>query len=257
MMQHETCVGRAWLQRLELQYDELHSSFGFDDNLRLYNTGGDNVEGVLHGASGEVGDVLVVDHGDGTYGLEFHCTSQGVWTLRLRFNGRLSSHTHELIVSYGPLVAVDLRVPPPKGPFRCGGYTDVAVEIARPEFGRVMSGVEAFSVRVISPSAMSMSVPLELEPGSTRAVATVCWPEVGEHSVSVTLDGALLPRCPMEVMVAPEDICLAACQIQGSGRGLHSFRLQINFSSTVHRVTQLDPCMRPGVAQVELYRERV
>ena len=40
---------------------------------------------------------------------------------------------------------------------------------------------------------------------------------VGEHSVSVTLDGALLPKCPVSVVVAPEDICLAACQIQGSG----------------------------------------
>lgn len=181
------------------------------------STGGDNVQGVLQGPNDEEGEVMVVDHGDGTYGLEFHCTSQGVWVLRLKFNGRLSNVSHELVVSYGPLVASDLQVRAPKGPYRCGGYTDVVVEIARPELGRVMSGAEAFSVRVISPSAMSMSVPLELEPGSVRAVATVCWPEVGEHSVSVTLDGALLPKCPVAVMVAPEDICLAACQIQGSG----------------------------------------
>ena len=86
-----------------------------------------------------------------------------------------------------------------------------------PELGRVMSGAEAFSVRVVSPSAMSQSVPLELEQGAAKAVATVCWPEVGEHSVSVTLDGAPLPGCPMAVRVLPEDICLAACQIQGAG----------------------------------------
>ena len=181
------------------------------------STGGDHVEGVLAGPAGEDGEVLVVDHGDGTYGLEFVCTSQGVWTLRLKFNGRLSTQKHELVVSYGPLTAGDLVVRSPQGPFLCGGYTDIVVEVKHPELGRVMSGAEAFSVRVISPSAMSMSVPLELEAGSTRAVATVCWPEVGEHSVSVSLDGALLPKCPMSVTVLPEDICLAACQIQGSG----------------------------------------
>ena len=157
------------------------------------------------------------DHGDGTYGLEFVCTSQGVWRLRLRFNGRASASEHELVVSYGPLVAGDLSVKPPKPPFVCGAYTDVVVEVAEPELGRVMTGAEAFSVRVVSPSAMSMSVPLELSPGSTRAVATVCWPEVGAHVLSVTLDGVNLPRSPMNVDVAPEEICLAACQIQGAG----------------------------------------
>ena len=181
------------------------------------STGGDRVEGVLDGPSGETGEVKVVDHGDGTYGLEFHCTSQGVWTLRLKFNGRLSSQRHELVVSHGPLTAKDLEVKQPEGPYLCGGYTDVIVEVKRPELGRTMSGAEAFSFRVISPSAMSMSVPLELEPGATRAVGTVCWPEVGEHSISVTLDGAVLPRCPMTLCVLPEDICLAACQIQGAG----------------------------------------
>jgi filamin len=140
-----------------------------------------------------------------------------VWLLRLKFNNRFSNQTHEMIVSYGPLVHTDLVVQPPVGPFLCGGYTDVLVRVKHPEGGRVMSGAEAFSVRVVSPSAMSMSVPLELEPGATTAIATVCWPEVGEHSVSVTLDGALLPKCPIAVTVLPEDICLAACQIQGAG----------------------------------------
>ena len=184
------------------------------------SVGGDTVEGILTSPTGEDSDdltVTVTDHGDGTYGLEFSCTSQGVWNLRLKFNGRLSNQKHEMVVSYGPLVASDLQVKSPVGPFLCGGYTDVVVEVKNPELGRVMSGAEAFSVRVISPSAMSMSVPLELESGATTAIATVCWPEVGEHSVSVTLDGALLPKCPMAVNVLPEDICLAACQIQGAG----------------------------------------
>ena len=181
------------------------------------STGGDRVEGVLVGPAGEDGEVSVTDHGDGTYGIEFVCVSQGVWTLRLKFNGRLSNQKHELVVSYGPLTASDLVVRSPRGPFLCGGYTDIVIEVKNPELGRVMSGAEVFSVRVISPSAMSMSVPLELETGSTRAVATVCWPEVGAHSVSVSLDGAPLPKCPMSINVLPEDICLAACQIQGSG----------------------------------------
>ena len=37
-----------------------------------------------------------------------------------------------------------------------------------------------------------------------------------------------------------------------SSRGLHSFRFQLNLSSSVHRVSQLNSWMCPGVAQVEL-----
>ena len=99
------------------------------------STGGDAVEGLLLGPLGEEGTVKVKDHGDGTYGLEFVCTSQGVWRLRLRFNGRHSETEHELVVSYGPLVANDLAVKPPKPPFVCGAYTDIAVEVAEPELG--------------------------------------------------------------------------------------------------------------------------
>jgi len=40
------------------------------------------------------------------------------------------------------------------------------------------------------------------------------------------------------------------------GRGLHSFRFQLNLSSSVHRLTQLNSLLCPGVAQVELSRER-
>ena len=36
------------------------------------------------------------------------------------------------------------------------------------------------------------------------------------------------------------------------GRGLHSFPFQLNLSSSVHRVIQLNSSMCPGVAQVEL-----
>jgi hypothetical protein len=41
------------------------------------------------------------------------------------------------------------------------------------------------------------------------------------------------------------------------GRGSHSFPFQLNLSFSVHRTTQIDSCIRPGVAQVELLRERV
>jgi len=36
------------------------------------------------------------------------------------------------------------------------------------------------------------------------------------------------------------------------GRGLHSFPFQINLSSSVHRITQINSLMCPGVAQLEL-----
>jgi hypothetical protein len=37
-----------------------------------------------------------------------------------------------------------------------------------------------------------------------------------------------------------------------NARGLHSFRFQLNLSSSVHRVTQLNSRMYPGVVQLEL-----
>ena len=37
-----------------------------------------------------------------------------------------------------------------------------------------------------------------------------------------------------------------------NGRGLHSFQFQLNLSLSVHRITQLNSCMCPGVDQVEL-----
>jgi hypothetical protein len=42
-----------------------------------------------------------------------------------------------------------------------------------------------------------------------------------------------------------------------AGRGLYSFRFQVNLKCSVHRVTQLKSRMCPGVAQVELQCERV
>ena len=36
------------------------------------------------------------------------------------------------------------------------------------------------------------------------------------------------------------------------GKGLHSFPFQLNLSSSVQRITQINSCMCPGVAQVEL-----
>ena len=36
------------------------------------------------------------------------------------------------------------------------------------------------------------------------------------------------------------------------GKGLHSFPFQLNLSSSIHRMTQSNPRMCPGVAQVEL-----
>jgi len=42
-----------------------------------------------------------------------------------------------------------------------------------------------------------------------------------------------------------------------AGRGLHSFPIQLNLSSSVHRMTQLSSSTCPRVAQVELQRGRV
>jgi len=45
---------------------------------------------------------------------------------------------------------------------------------------------------------------------------------------------------------------LMTMSVPATGRGLQSFRVQLNLSSSVHRRTQLNPGICPGVAQVEL-----
>ena len=187
------------------------------------SSGGDDVRGVLRAPDGEIGgNVRVSDHGDGTYGLEFTCTSQGAWTLRVMFNGRLANDSYELIVSYGPLTSRDLRasMTKKKGGRQqsvCGGDDELVVEVIEKRTGRVLTGGEAFAVRVVSPSAMSMSVPLRIKPGTQSASARITWPEVGAHAVTVALDGVPIDGCPIMVAVHPEKMRLGACQITGAG----------------------------------------
>ena len=190
---------------------------GQDNFGNARTTGGDNVEGVLIGPDGQRGLVSTKDHGDGSYVLEFTCMQQGIWTLRTRFNGRLSMDRHKLVVSFGPLTANDVRVQMPTPPFRCGAYTDMQVVVSNPEDGRILTGAEAFNVRLLSPSGLGIGVPLDIKPGSTAAVARINWPEVGTHQLDVRLDGEQLRGSPLKIEVIPEQLCLAACQLQGTG----------------------------------------
>lgn len=190
---------------------------GQDNFGNTRTTGGDTVEGVLIGPNGQRGLVSTKDHGDGSYLLEFTCMQQGVWTLRTRFNGRLSNDRHKLIVTFGPLGPKDVRLQLPSPPFRCGAYTDMQIVVEHPEDGRVLTGAEAFNVRLVSPAGLSLGVPLDIKPGSTAAVARINWPEVGDHQLDVRLDGEPLRGSPMKVVVIPEELCLAACQLQGPG----------------------------------------
>ena len=180
--------------------------------------GGDDVEAVVvHTETNERASCKVTDHGDGSYLLDFSCPSAGVWMLRCAYNGRLSNEVHKLVVSHGPLTATDLILDLPQGTQPCGGYAPVRVRIARPEDGRQFSGAEGFQVKLTAPSGVSVGIPIECQPGSIEAVGTICWPEVGENWVSITLDGRSLPGAPHAVQVAPEVACLAASQITGPG----------------------------------------
>ena len=180
--------------------------------------GGDDVEAiVVHTETNERTNCKVTDHGDGSYLLDFSCPSSGVWMLRCAYNGRLSSEVHKLIVSHGPLTASDLILDLPQGIQPCGGYAQVRIRIKRPEDGRQFSGAEGFQVKLTAPSGISVGIPIECKSGGIEAIGTLCWPEVGENWVSVTLDGRSLPGAPHAVDVAPEVACLAASQITGPG----------------------------------------
>ena len=92
----------------------------------------------------------------------------------------------------------------------------IRVRIARPEDGRQFSGAEGFQVKLTSPWGVSVGIPIWCQTGSIEAVGTICWPEVGENWISVTLDGRSLPGAPHAVQVAPS--CVLSLSNHRPGR---------------------------------------
>ena len=95
----------------------------------------------------------VVDHGDGTYALEFGVTVAGRWILSVRINGQpLIEGGIAFHVAFGTLTAeeADITLNPAldaRGAAECGTTTDLIIVGAGFEVNkRLMTGLEAISV---------------------------------------------------------------------------------------------------------------
>ena len=68
-----------------------------------------------------------------------------------------------------------------------------------------MSGREAVVVTVHLPSEMSFNLPLKFDESTRRFTCPLLWVEVGDHHITVTLAGEVVPGCPFVVRVHDPD----------------------------------------------------
>ena len=107
---------------------------------------------------------------------------------------------------------------------------------------RAISGREAVTMVVHTPSGLALNNPARFSAETRRFEAPVYWVEAGAHSVSVSLDGEALPGCPFLVEVRdPEDEDLGASAAAGetstSGSKNASTRLKSSSTTTTTTTT--------------------
>ena len=171
-------------------------------NLRL--SGGDTVQLALQGPNGAFArQVSVTDHQDGTYALEFQVTAAGRWILSTRINSVLHVEGGiSFVVAFGTLTAEEAVVsfdpPLPKnGSVECGRTSDLMLHGAGWETNnRVMTGLEAVSVRLTHPSGSQEAIPVTLSRDNKCYTAKIRWLHPGHHSVNIMLDGVVVPGTP-------------------------------------------------------------
>ena len=120
-------------------------------------------------------------------------------------DSRETSSRYFLAPSLAPLRAADcvVRGVTGDGAGLCE-TTTLYVQPANP--ARAMSGREAATVTVHTPSGLACNVPVRFQQANRRFASDVYWVEAGAHSVSVTLSGQPLQGCPFLVHVRdPED----------------------------------------------------
>ena len=150
---------------------------------------------VLQGPTGSRASAVdVVDHGDGSYGCVFVCPMAGRWIAQAVVNGRVAKEsTQEVIATYGPLRANDcvLRAGPGMGErVTCGSTRDVYLQaLEYDSTGRGMSGQEAVSVHLVTPSGASHTLTAGFAERGSRYRAAVRWWEIGRHEIVATING--------------------------------------------------------------------
>ena len=173
--------------------------------------------------------VQVVDHADGTYALEFITPLAGRWNMSARVNGKPCVEGGiSFTVAFGTLTAeeavvhirryaagapgsftggerddddarADSSLEPqrPDGVYECGTTSELIVAGAGfGENGRLMTGLEAVTVRLLQPGGTQEALPCVLSKDATHYAAPIRWLHPGEHAVSVLLDGVRVAGTP-------------------------------------------------------------
>ena len=185
--------------------------------------GGDQVDLVLQGPTGSRASAVdVVDHGDGSYGCVFVCPMAGRWIAQAVVNGRVAKEsTQEVIATYGPLRANDcvLRAGPGMGErVTCGSTRDVYLQaLEYDSTGRGMSGQEAVSVHLVTPSGASHTLTAGFAERGSRYRAAVRWWEIGRHEIVATINGEPVVGSPLVVEVDAQEVSLPMCRLSGAG----------------------------------------
>ena len=175
------------------------------------HAGGDQVDLALQGPTGaRASAVDVVDHGDGTYGCAFVLPQAGRWIVQAVVNGRVAKEsTAEVMATYGPLQASDVVLRPGPGVGEratCGAVRDVYLQaLEYDSTGRGMSGQEAVSVHLLTPSGASHALAAGFAERGSRYRASVRWWEVGRHEIVATVNGDPVVGSPLVVEVDAQE----------------------------------------------------
>ena len=187
------------------------------------HVGGDRVNLSMSGPNGiKVNSLDVKDNEDGTYSFSFIIPQSGRWTIQAVVNGRIAKEsTTEVVVTYGPLHAAACVLKGGPGMKRtevCGAQRDIYLQALEYDAnGRGMSGQEAITMHLITPSGATHTLaPVFAERGS-RYKATVRWWEVGRHEVVAAVGGQPVVGSPFVVNVEAQEVSLPMCRLSGPG----------------------------------------
>ena len=193
-------------------------------NLRL--DGNDAIQLTLEGPQGAFARaVQVIDHADGTYALEFITPIAGRWNLSARVIGKPCVEGGvRFTVAFGTLTAEEAVVTlvpgleETRGLYECGTSAELVIAGAGfEENGRLMTGLEAVTVRLLQPGGTQEALPCALSKDMTRYTAPIRWLHPGDHAISVLLDGVQVAGTPLRARAEGIEVGLSMCVLTGEG----------------------------------------
>ena len=102
--------------------------------------------------------------------------------------------------------------------YECGTTSELIVAGAGfGENGRLMTGLEAVTVRLLQPGGTQEALPCVLSKDATHYAAPIRWLHPGEHAVSVLLDGVRVAGTPLRARAEGIEIGLSMSALEGAG----------------------------------------